>query len=855
MEMNQVILDDIANTLDVKYQVLDNLKDGKKIYRASITLTNNSDHALKYGKWGIYFCHIRMLEPSALPGRDGCEMDKFGIKFIHINGCLFKICPMKNFKTLNKGDSLEIKFKAQYFSVARSDLMPNWYLLHPKLKPCLIKSTVGEEMKFVQPFDTPEKWKRFDYVLDSGAKRYDRYNPYNMQERFDRNKCGDVKSLKPVIPTPVYAEMKEATVEIKDWVIVAREELFNEASYLAGKQSLKILQTKDIPKQHCIILDINSIGFKGSSPKETTNEAYLLTIPKEGNITITGSDKAGVFYGIQALISLTKNNKAPVCYIEDAPRYSYRGMHMDVSRNFHSKEQILKLLDVMAMYKMNKFHFHLTDDEGWRLEIPGLPELTEVGARRGHVNNTEISCLLPLLGSGPDFSSSGTGYYSVDDYKEILRFAKARHIEVIPEVDMPGHSHAAIQAMKSRYQNYKDSKQKKKAEEYMLIDLDDVSVGRSVQMFADNSMNPGLESTYAFVKKIVQEVKKLHEDISPLKTFHFGGDEVPYESWEGSPACMALIDSEEVKSSEHLMEYFVTRVADIVAENDLNLGAWQDGVITDEITLTPVRRSKFKNKEVLAYAWQNVWESGLSGCAYKLANAGYKVIMSQGTHLYFDHPYEPDPEERGLYWACRFLDTRKAFMFMPDNVYGNADVKLTGEAVPEDYIEKHKEDHDDLKKPENVIGVQGQLWTELVRTPDQMDFMIFPRLLCVAERGWHKALWEDEEDGDKRKDGQDADWDVFAHTLGKKELARLDKMGVSYRVPPPGACCSTEDGKLGLNCAYPGLPMFYSTDKEKTWTKYTGKMDLSPDTDMHFCTRSADGKRSSRVVVMKKPEV
>ena len=254
-----------------------------------------------------------------------------------------------------------------------------------------------------------------------------------------------------------------------------------------------------------------------------------------------------------------------------------------------------------------------------------MEKIFQVGARRGHVNNTEISCLLPLLGSGPDFSSSGTGYYSVDDYKEILRFAKARHIEVIPEVDMPGHSHAAIQAMKSRYQNYKDSKQKKKAEEYMLIDLDDVSVGRSVQMFADNSMNPGLESTYAFVKKIVQEVKKLHEDISPLKTFHFGGDEVPYESWEGSPACMALIDSEKVKSSEHLMEYFVTRVADIVAENDLNLGAWQDGVITDEITLTPVRRSKFKNKEVLAYAWQNVWESGLSGCAYKLANAGYKV--------------------------------------------------------------------------------------------------------------------------------------------------------------------------------------------------------------------------------------
>ena len=235
MEMSQEVLDDFGNTLDVKYQVLDNLKDGKKIYWASITLTNHSEHELKYGKWGIYLCHIRMLEPRMLPGRDGCKMEKFGIEFVHINGCLFKISPMKNFKTLKKGDSLEIKFKAQYFSVARSDLMPNWYLLYPKLKPCLIKSTVGEEMTFVQPFDTPEKWKRFDYLMDTGARRYDHYNPYNMQERFDRNKCGSVKSLRSVIPTPVHADMKEEVIDITDWVIASKEELQNEASYLAGK--------------------------------------------------------------------------------------------------------------------------------------------------------------------------------------------------------------------------------------------------------------------------------------------------------------------------------------------------------------------------------------------------------------------------------------------------------------------------------------------------------------------------------------------------------------------------------------------------------------------------------------------
>lgn len=224
-----------------------------------------------------------------------------------------------------------------------------------------------------------------------------------------------------------------------------------------------------------------------------------------------------------------------------------------------------------------------------------------MGARRGHVNKSDMSSLLPLLGSGPGFDTSGSGFYTVDEYRDILRYAKQRHIEVIPEIDMPGHSHAAIKSMKARHKKYMELKDKEKAEEYLLSDFDqDCKLGsRSVQMFVDNAMNPGLESTYKFVKKIVTEVKKMHEDISPLRIFHFGGDEVPYEAWEGSPACLSLVDSEEVISLEHMMEYFVTRVADIVAECGLNVGAWQDGVIPDDTDLSPIRRwvvfRQFKN--------------------------------------------------------------------------------------------------------------------------------------------------------------------------------------------------------------------------------------------------------------------
>jgi len=157
---------------------------------------------------------------------------------------------------------------------------------------------------------------------------------------------------------------------------------------------------------------------------------------------------------------------------------------------------------------------------------------------------------------------------------------------------MPGHSHAAIRSMKARHKKYMDLKDTVKAEEFLLSDLDqDSKTGsRSVQMFSENAVNPGLKSTYRFVQKVVTEVQKMHEDIQPLRVFHFGGDEVPYEAWEGSPACLALVDSEEISGMEKLMEYFVTRVADILAQSGLAVGAWQDGIIPNESDLLPIKR-------------------------------------------------------------------------------------------------------------------------------------------------------------------------------------------------------------------------------------------------------------------------
>ncbi|KAL3851686.1 hypothetical protein ACJMK2_015413 [Sinanodonta woodiana] len=853
--MDQSTLDTFGETLSIKYQVIDNLKGGRKAFDASITLTNNASIPLQHTPpWAIYFCHIRMIEPGRLPDRFGCTLDKYGVKFSHINGCLFKFEPTKDFKTLNQGDSIDICHQAQYYSVSKTDAMPNWYMTAPALKPVLIKCTVDEELKFVQPFDSPCKWKRFDYVMDNGSKRYDQYNPFTVEKRLQNNNLaadlGDATG-KPIIPTPLQINLDKSGVSLKkgQWIIVANEELLNEANYLADKLGLPI-KGDNSENSNVIVMKLGVVDVSQFSMSQTPESYWLEVDSTQQIITIIGYGEPGVFYGIQTLLSLHNSATGfiPQGSVLDSPRYPYRGMHLDVSRNFHSKEQVLKLLEVMAMYKMNKFHFHLSDDEGWRLEIPGLEELTEVGARRGH-SNSEHYCLLPLLGSGPNFNTSGTGHYTVSDYREIVHFAKQRHIEVIPEIDLPGHSYAAICAMKARYFSY--GEKDPKAEEFVLADIENESNdSRSVQMFKDNVINPGLESVYRFVDKVVAEIKNMHKDIKPLRIFHIGGDEVPCESWRGSPACQKLIETKKVTSFNHIMEYFVTKAANIVAQHDLDLGAWQDGVIHDEALKKPVKRSHFKNKEVLVYAWQNVWESGLAGCAYRLANHGYKVVMSQGTHLYFDHPYEPDPEERGLYWAARYIDTHKTFSFMPDNIYANADVKLTGEGLPEDFIEQQQDDQDTLKHPENIVGMQGQLWSELVRQPDQMDYMIFPRLLALAERAWHKAPWEKLDNKVERLAQEKMDWEKFANALGHRELLRLDDMNVAYHIPPPGA--RVEGCRLEMNCGYPGLPMFYSLDEGNTWIRYIDKVDIGQADSIHFITKTGDMRRTSRQVQWKK---
>ncbi|KAJ7372787.1 hypothetical protein OS493_016706 [Desmophyllum pertusum] len=257
------------------------------------------------------------------------------------------------------------------------------------------------------------------------------------------------------------------------------------------------------------------------------------------------------------------------------------------------------------MYKMNKFHFHLSDSEGWRLEIPGLDELTGVGARRCH-DLLEGRCIMSQLGSGPfDTSTSGTGYYSTEDYREILRHATQRHIQVIPEFDFPRHSHAAIISMIARHDRMVTQRGKEReAKNFLLCDLKDKSQYSTPQGFPDDVINPCINSTYDFLEYLLSTLLHLHGDIQPLTFFHFGGDEVPDGVWVESPECHKMTHAFEGSihfTKQVLMEHFIRNLIHITQKYGLDIGAWGDAFTSKDGAV--INRDALSNKGCSRIFW------------------------------------------------------------------------------------------------------------------------------------------------------------------------------------------------------------------------------------------------------------
>ena len=834
-----------AEDLHVRWEVLTNDVDEGNRFRSEIELTNRGDVPLRGEGWTLYFNFLRPIDPSSVPP---------SAEITRINGDFFKLEPGATFAPVEPGETRAIPFEAAWSAIKAIDAPDGYYVVFDGDSP----APIGEAT--VAPFTRPQQTSRGPndvLPVPTPERRYAENQRVN----------GPVEDVGPITPTPVSLTRDSGRVTLSGaWTIDYEQGLRNEAQTLAALLEpyfgARLSMREGTPSSGAttIALRQDTVTIDGEPHAE---EAYQLRVAPERGIKIVGSDAAGVFYGVQSLRDLLPADPATAggsvtldaMTVADAPRFGYRGLHLDVSRNFQPVATVKRLLDAMAAYKLNTFHFHLTDDEGWRLAIDGLPELTQVGGRRGHTL-TERDHLVPSYGSGPDpapEASQGSGWYSRDDYVEILRYATARHIRVVPEIDLPGHARAAIQAMESRYHRLMDEGRTEAAERYRLVHPQDTSQYRSIQGWTDNVIDVCQPATYRFLTTVFDDIEAMYAEAdAPLSTLHVGGDEVPSGAWTGSPACDELIaSSDAVDGVDGLYDYFFERVRGMLDERGWTMAGWGE-VALDEgegghADAHP--DPDLAGTGVQAYVWNNLWGTGTEDIAYKLANAGTDVVMSHASNFYFDMAYNKHPQESGYYWAD-FVDTRDPFIFEPLTLFRSAEKTAMGHAINPSFFDDHTRLQAEAR--DRILGLQGQLWGETLRSPDRVDYMAAPRLLGLAERAWApRPAWTDVDDRVDREEARADAWTRFAHRLGQHELARLaHQFDLQYRLPTPGAVI--EDGMLRANVPYPGLTIRYTTDGRTPTSaspRYTAPVALDGEEPVHVRAFDATGRGGRTAVV------
>ncbi len=824
----------------VLYEMEENVKTKDGVHSVnSFTLTNNG-RAFLLKNWAIYFNAARTMVPNSVKG---------DVSITNINGDFYKIEPSASFDTLQPNADLVFSFETNDWMTKEGDLPVGFYIV--------FKDTAGVEK-------TPELLGEVTYAPLTAPSQINRGPEDKLiiptpESRFAANSLiTDLPADQycPIIPTP--ASYAKGT---SDFEITAATKIF----YDKGLEN-EVKQLKAAVKE-LIGVELAAQEGKGEgiqlSIVMALLDGYSLEVNSKG-INIKG-ESSGVFYGIQSLRALMdvqsyvkpgKTLKVQGAKVVDAPSMAYRGMHLDVVRNFQKKEDVINLLNLMSFYKLNKFHFHMVDDEGWRVAIDGLPELTEVGSKRGHTKD-ESDMLMPAYGSGPfadPATSNGNGFYTKADFVEILKYAKEHHIEVIPELDFPGHARAAVVSMKARYNKYIKT-DAAKAKEYMLHDVNDKSEYLSVQFYKDNVVNVGQESTYKFLGKVVDEVVKMYTEAGlTLNMVHTGGDEIPNGVWEKSPVCVDFMaKSDKYKTAHDLFYYFVDRFSTILAERKIATAGWEEIGLkkqldeNEEEVMAP--NKDFMGKGFVPYVWNTVWEWGCEDRGYQLANAGYKVVLANVNNLYFDMSYDKDPYEPGYYWGG-YVSERTAWEFVPYNIFLTAKLDRMGGPIAADFA-KDKEKLN-AKSKSNIIGIQGQLWAETVKGHESMEYMAFPKIISLAERAWNaEPKWVSVAKPEDRQKAIDAEYNKFSNTLAKRDLVRLEYISnskkLNYRLPAPGA--KVVKDTLYMNTEYPGFTMKYSVDG-KTWLEYKTPTPVKGGTTVSLKLVAVSG-RESRVTTVK----
>jgi hexosaminidase len=422
---------------------------------------------------------------------------------------------------------------------------------------------------------------------------------------------------------------------------------------------------------------------------------YLMTISRT-SINITGDNATGSFYGIQSLVQLLplekkKSLTIPCLEIEDKPRFAYRGMHLDVGRHFFPVEFVKKYIDLMAMYKMNTFHWHLTEDQGWRIEIKKYPKLTQVG---GYRNGTIIG---KYPGTGNDKQKYG-GYYTQEQIKDIVKYAADRYITIIPEIEMPGHSSAAIAAY-PQLSCFPDEATKHPANTAWSGDSTGKQVQQAWGVFPD--VFAPTEFTFQFLQDVLDEVMQLF----PGKFIHIGGDECPKDNWKRSAFCQQLIKEKDLKDEHGLQSYFIQRIEQYLNSKGRQIIGWDEIL---EGGLAP-------NATVMSWRGE---KGGIEAAKQK-----HNVVMTPGEWTYFDHSQTKNEDSLVI---GGYTTVQKVYSYEP---------------VPSELS---------AQEADYVLGAQANVWTEYINYPSKVEYMIFPRMSALSEVLWSRKEGKDWADFEKR---------------------------------------------------------------------------------------------------------
>ena len=478
-----------------------------------------------------------------------------------------------------------------------------------------------------------------------------------------------------LVPQPVRLDEQKGNFKLPNDVVISigtdNAEVRRVAGMLAGQLAKTTGRTPKIKTGKG-----GTIVFVTEQNPKLGSEGYFLTVsPKR--ITLTAQQPNGFFYGMQSLLQLMPAEvfgttvasgvdwSVPCCSIEDQPRFSYRGVMLDVGRHFYPVPAVKKFIDEIALHKLNTFHWHLTEDQGWRIEIKKYPKLTEIGSTRketmlGHYRNNKF-----------DKTPYG-GFYTQDEIRDVINYAQERFITVIPEIEMPGHSMAVLAAYPKLGSN-----------------PDKIVPVTGRWGIHDDVLFPR-EETFQFLEDVLTEVIALF----PSQYIHIGGDECPKKQWIESRFCQDLIKKLGLKDEHELQSYFIGRIDKFITSKGRKMIGWDEIL---EGGLSP-------NATVMS--WRGV-DGGIAA-----ARQGHDAIMTPTTFFYLDY-YQADPKTQS----------------QPVSIGGLLPLEKT-------YSYEPMPDSLSAEQQKHIIGVQANLWTEYIKTPEHLEYMLFPRGIAMAEIGW-----------------------------------------------------------------------------------------------------------------------